>query len=200
MLFLSCVVLLMFVLIDPVMAYHHDLPADDLTGLMGISDIKWEERVKQYWAHIYLDMSRPVLELGCGNTAVALHTNKVLSSKAPHQVILSPQSDLLPTLQHNKQAAHASFDIISPNQSKPPGTLIVHYDGQDLLQDHLSYLVDEDSPTHILVLECKKELHTAVALILKSHGWHRVKKYIHLAVWCRKTKKSDTEHVGRLKA
>lgn len=185
--FLCVVVMIMFVIVDPLMAYHHVLPADDMDNLAGITDIRWDERVKQYWSHMFLDMSKPVLELGCGNTAVSLHTSRVIFNKDKHYIIVPTGNPRLEVLGHN-MALLQTTPQLNPTYPEPPGTLIVHYDGQDMLPSYLSFLTDNDSPTHILMLECNKDMHAACTPILQSHGWERIKKYIHLAVWCRKKK------------
>lgn len=183
--FLCFVTLLMFILVDPLMAYYQELPADDITDLHGISSIRWEERIKQFWAHMYTDMSCPVLELGCGNTSVALHISKVLAPGQQH-IIVTDDKQRRNALLHNKQAASATFSIRKKVPfGTSPGTLVVHYDGQDMVPEHMHLLADSSS-VHVFILESTKELYNTLSPILTAYGWERVKRYIHLSVWCRK--------------
>jgi hypothetical protein len=177
----------MFVLVDPLMAYYQELPADDVANLDGISNIRWEERIKQFWAHMYTDMSCPVLELGCGNTSVALHISTVLAPGQQH-IIVTDDTQRRNALLHNKRAASATFHIRkkAPFDTSPgPGTLIVHYDGQGMIQDYV-HLLANPSSVHVFILESTKELYNTLSPILTAYGWERVKRYIHLSVWCRK--------------
>jgi hypothetical protein len=91
-------------------------------------------------------------------------------------------------LLQNKQAASATFNIRkkAPLDTSPGlGTLIVHYDGQDMVQEYV-HLLANSSSVHVFILESTKELYNTLSPILAAYGWERVKRYIHLSVWCRK--------------
>lgn len=162
----------MFTIVHPIMAYYQDLPADnDDVPKHLIPNIKWNERLKQSWAFMFSDMNEDILEIGCGNTSVCRHINKIISPIKTHHMIV--------------HGAHENLMLpsqISLLHSPPPqyNTVIVHYDHQDLFVKHAASILQT---AKVLVLEVDNKVLIPLIPLLSFLKFKKTHRYIYLSVW-----------------
>jgi len=171
--FLTIVNMTIFTISHPVIAYYQNLPADDDEV---VNNIKWHERMKQSWAFMYANLDEDILELGCGNMAVAHHLAKILPTTKVHSMVLTSKN--LINIPKSVKTYHNKF----PQTKKIPFTVICHYEAQDMFVKHLTHIL-QSTHTKNIILEVDYTVLKHVKPWLELYGFKKQRQYIYLSVW-----------------
>lgn len=186
---------LAYLLTEPVMAFHQDLPVDSYQGLEPPHMVpRFDERVKQAWAWMYLPCDGSVMEFGYGNGTVAINLNKRLRDTAVHYIVVGEGVDT-GGLMKNREATGCTFEVVKDPEVRLGDleggkkkmflfeTIVVHMDGGVQFCEAVARMPYFLECTSTILLETKRV--RDFGPILEACGFRKAKNYFYLSIWVR---------------